>query len=338
MIKRFFALNNKKKVKFEKIKIALIGGGTGLSSLIMGLKKYNEHISAIVTVTDDGGSSGRLRKEYGILPPGDIRNCLVSLAEEDNLMSKLFSYRFGGSGEMAGHNFGNLFIMAMSDVFGGFEKGILEASKILATKGNVIPATFQKVQLIAEKEDGRLIYGETNIANAKGKIKNLHIEPKNCKGALFAFQAISSADVIILGPGSFYTSVISNLLIQDIKDALIKAKALKIFVCNIMSQPGETSGYSTKDYLDILERYVGENVVDCILVNNSEIPKKLLKIYEQKDSHPIKDDFKNEDSKEKTVKVLGDFFGEKISENSIYARHDPLKLAKVIKKLVEGQN
>ena len=337
MIKRMFNLTGLKKQKFGNLKIALIGGGTGLSSLIMGLKKYNENISAIVTVTDDGGSSGRLRKEYGIIPPGDIRNCLVSLAEQDNLMSKLFSYRFGGNGEISGHNFGNLFIMAMSDVFGGFEKGILEASKILATKGNVIPATFQKVQLIAEKEDGILVYGETNIASTEGKIKNLMIEPENCKAAVFSVKAIKNADVIILGPGSFYTSIISNLLINDIRETLIKSKALKIFVCNIMSQPGETSGYSSKDYLEILEKYVGENVLDYILVNNSELPKNLLRKYAKAGSYPINDDLnlKNTDG---TIKILSDFFGEKISENSIYARHDPLKLAKAIKKLVEGKS
>ena len=188
--------------------------------------------------------------------------------------------------------------------------------------------------MIAEKEDGKLVYGETNIAATKGKIKNLMIEPNNCKAAFFSVKAISDADVIILGPGSFYTSIISNLLIKDIKESLIKSKALKIFVSNIMSQPGETIGYSSKDYLDILERYVGENVIDYILVNNSELPKNLLENYATQGSYPIKDDFVES---ARTTKILGNFFGEKISEKSIYARHDPLKLAKAIKKLVEKE-
>ncbi len=330
MIKKFLSL---KKTKIRDQKIVVIGGGTGLSSLLLGLKKYNDNISAIVNVTDDGGSSGRLSKEFGILPPGDIRNCLVSLAKEENLMSKLFSYRFGGKSEISGHSFGNLFIMAMSEIFGSFEKGLFEAGKILAIKGLVIPATFEKVRLVAKKADGKTVYGETRISACPSKIEEIWLEPNNVRAAQIAINAIKDSDVIIFGPGSFYTSIISNILIEDIRNAVLTSKAVKIFVCNVMSQPGETSGYTSSKYLEILEKYFGKNVIDYILINGKALPQDLLEKYKKANSFLIHDDF----VESKTKKIREDLFGEELSTNAKFARHDPKKLARVIKRVIEGK-
>lgn len=338
-----FNIRNRMR-KFSRLKIAVIGGGTGLSSLLMGLKRYNKNISAIVTVTDDGGSSGRLRKEFDIIPPGDIRSCLVSLADKDTLLSKLFNYRFKSYGNeldsLSGHSFGNLFIMAMSDIFGSFEKGISEANKILLTNGQVIPATFEKINLVAEKKYdnnvSKIVYGETQIAKDSGYINDIWIEPKDIKCADIAEKAILSADLIVLGPGSFYTSIITNILIKDIREALIKnKKAKKIFVCNIMEQPGETVGYTTKDYMQILIKYLGENVVDYFLVNdNSKIPINVVEKYKYSNLHPVEDDLTDKDCKNMNIKkVVANLFGDNISKDSIFARHEPIILAKIIKRI-----
>ncbi|MCP4481225.1 MAG: YvcK family protein [bacterium] len=321
----------KKNEAFKRLKIVLIGGGTGLSTIIKGLKKFNSNISAIVTVTDDGGSSGRLRKEYDIIPPGDLRNCLVALAEEDNILSELFSYRFGGSGEIAGHSFGNLFLMAMSDICGGFEKGITEVSKILASKGEVIPSTFSTVHLVAQDEHSNILRGETEISSLKGSIRRLEIEPNDVDSAPQALTAINNADLVILGPGSFYTSVVSNLLVPDITKVLKKSTAKKIFICNIMSQPGETAGYRAEEYLYILKDYIGENIIDYIFINNGEISPDLLKKYKSQNSYPVQ--FNDQGGIKflpQTKTIIADFFGQEHSQDSLFARHDPEKLAKKI--------
>jgi uncharacterized cofD-like protein len=318
--------------KSKNLNIVLIGGGTGLSNLILGIKKYSKNISAIVAVTDDGGSSGRLIKDYGILPPGDIRNCLVSLAEEDSFMSKLFSYRFGGSGDISGHSFGNLFIMAMSDIFGSFEAGLLEASKILAIEGKVIPASLEKITLCAELNNGQVLKGETNISKSKSKIKKIFLVPSSCKGSSVALDAIKKADIIVIGPGSLYTSIIPNLLIKDIKIALKKSKAKKIFVCNIMSQPGETTGYSASNHLEELIKHIGKGIIDYMMVNNSLIPSRLIPLYKKYNSYPVS--YTKSDFVFGVKQIFGDYVSRNILKDSKYARHDSQKLAKAIMKLI----
>ncbi|MFC1546779.1 uridine diphosphate-N-acetylglucosamine-binding protein YvcK [bacterium] len=314
-----------KKKNYGHLKVVAIGGGTGLSSLLMGLKEYINNISAVVTVTDDGGSSGRLTKAYGILPPGDIRSCLVSLAKEDNFMSQLFSYRFPGKSDIAGHSFGNLFIMAMSEVFGGFEHGILESSRVLAITGKVMPATLKRVVLNAELEHGKIVVGETNISKSSQNINRVFLTPSNTKALPEVITVLRQADVVVLGPGSLYTSIIPNLLIKDIAKELKRVKAKKIFVCNIMSQPGETDTYTAEDHLEILIKHIGQGIVDYMIVNNVIVPKRLLNRYKKEGSFPVK-----YSSKKKVFgvkKVLGNLFGSSISKNAKYARHDPKKLA-----------
>ncbi|MFH1715588.1 MAG: gluconeogenesis factor YvcK family protein [Elusimicrobiota bacterium] len=321
--------------QFSDLNIVAIGGGTGISTLLSGLKAYNKNLSAIVTVTDDGGSSGRLSREYGILPPGDIRNCLVSLAEEETLMSQLFQYRFGGEGDIAGHSFGNLFIMAMSDIRGGFEKGIVESSKILAIDGKVIPATLHKVALRAKLETEEVLKGETAISKSVGRIKSIFLEPSECKAVPEAVESMNNADIIILGPGSLYTSVIPNLLINDINKALRNSKALKVFVCNIMSQPGETNNFSSLDHLQALNDHIGASCIDYILINTKRIDEDLLEKYAKKASYPIAYDSANVFGN--TAYVTGDFFGRQMSESAKYARHDPKKLSSAIVDLYHSK-
>lgn len=312
------------------LNIVAIGGGTGLSSLLMGLKRYDVSLVAIVTVTDDGGSSGRLSREYGILPPGDIRNCLVSLAEQDNVMAQLFRYRFGGKGAIAGHSFGNLFIMAMADIFGSFEKGIFASSTILAIKGTVIPSTFEKVKLSALLENGTILSGETAISKSTEKIRRVFLNPSSCNGASEALAAIRKADVIVIGPGSLYTSIIPNLLIHDIARELVRAKARKLFVCNLMSQPGETDGYSVEEHLTTVTAHVGVPFVDTMLVNTHPIPRSVCERYAKQGSSPVV--YHRHKAVGGVTQICGDFFGEAISRDAKYARHDPDKLAQAILK------
>src|SRR6185295_8484030 len=221
-------------------RITVIGGGSGLSVLLHGLKEFTSNITAIVTVADDGGSSGRLRSQFNIPPPGDIRNCLVALADAVPLMSDLFQFRFKESGELEGHSFGNLFILAMLKVTGDFEKAIRESSKILAIRGRVVPSTLKTVTLVAQHKDGTLTTGESNISKRASPIQRLYLKPDGCAAAEDALEAIQNADGIVLGPGSLYTSILPNLLIEDLAGALAASRAPKIYVCNVMTQPHET--------------------------------------------------------------------------------------------------
>ncbi len=330
----------KKNLNFKDIKIALIGGGTGLSNAILGLKKYNKNLSAIVAVSDDGGSSGKLREEFDIIPPGDIRNCLVAMADKDFLLAKLFDYRFNipnKSSKFNGHSFGNLFILALSEVFGSFEKGIIEANKILLTRGKVIPSSFEKIKLLARKifngEKTGIIKGESNIVSTLGEISDIWLEPSSPKASRIAIKSILDADIIIIGPGSFYSSIISNLLIKDITDSIKKnKKAIKIFVCNIMEQNGETNNLKVLDYLNILEKYLGKGILDFILVSdNSSLPKNLLKKYFSFKQKPVMDNLTEEICKQKKIKKISVKFLK--NKKDLYLRHDPILLAKVIKEV-----
>jgi uncharacterized cofD-like protein len=250
-------------------KIVAIGGGTGLSTLLRGLKNYSTNITAIVTVADDGGSSGRLRQEFGVLPPGDLRNCLAALADEERLLTELFQYRFKSGEGLAGHSFGNLFLTAMSEVAGDLEKGLEASSRVLAIRGRVLPATLENVTLWAEMADGRRIEGESNIPDAQGRIIHIGCTPEKPRALPQVVEAIRDADLIIIGPGSLYTSIAPNLLVPEIAEAIKKSGACRIYVCNVMAQKGETDGYSVSDHVRALESAAGGRVCDAVMVHKA---------------------------------------------------------------------
>ncbi len=310
-------------------KIVTVGGGTGLSVLLSGLKEYTSNITAIVTVADDGGSSGRIRQQFDILPPGDIRNCLVALADASTLMRDLFQFRFDQSSELAGHNFGNLFITVMTRLTGDFEKAIKETSKVLALRGQVIPSTLDNVSLAAQHKDGTITEGEDKIPRARLPIDKVYLRPGESIATPEAIKAIGEAQVIVLGPGSLYTSIIPNLLIKEITDSIVASGAIKIYVCNAMTQPGETDGYSASDHIKALIRHSHPRIIDYCILNTGEISKDTLKRYAQEDSYAVVNDTKRIES-----------MGYRIIEHDIIiakdvVRHDPLKLAKVILSFFE---
>src|SRR5579872_7225400 len=261
-------------------RLVAIGGGTGLSTVLRGLKAYTSNLTAIVTVTDDGGSSGRLRAELGVLPPGDIRNCLVALADSESLMADLFQYRFNEGDGLSGHSFGNLFIAAMCGIAGDFDRAIKESSRVLAIKGRVLPSTLANVALEATLADGTMVRGETSISRSALPIKRLRLVPGHCHPLPEALDAILGADIIVLGPGSLYTSIMPNLLVPGIAEAIERSKAIKVFVCNIMTQPGETTGMSASDHVRTILEATDRRLFDRALVN-IEQPNRLLPVYER---------------------------------------------------------
>jgi uncharacterized cofD-like protein len=248
-------------------RIVAIGGGTGLSSLLRGLKVYTSNLSAIVTVADDGGSSGRLRDEYRILPPGDFRQCLIALADAEPLMKQLFDHRFK-EGSLDGHAFGNLFIMAMADVTGNFEQALRESGKVLAVKGTIVPSTLQDVTLVASI-NGSTVEGESMIPKQNAPISHVFLKPDGVQVNPEAAQAILNAELIIVGPGSLYTSILPNLLVEGMVEAIKASAALKLYICNLAAQPGETDGYGVQDYLRVIREHVGANLFDFVLVNSN---------------------------------------------------------------------
>ena len=252
-------------------KIVAIGGGTGLATLLRGLKAYTTNLTAVVTVADDGGSSGRLRRELGTLPPGDVRNCIAALADAEPLMTSLFQYRFSDGSGLAGHSFGNLFIVAMSGVVGNFEDAIRQTSRVLAVRGQIIPSTLANVTLCAKMDDAQTIEGESSISDtkAKGRIKEVFLQPEDSPAHPEAVRAILDADMIILGPGSLYTSILPNLLVKGIRRAFAASPAVKAYVCNVATQPGETDGFSLAQHVDAIEEHIGGHLLHWIVVNNN---------------------------------------------------------------------
>jgi uncharacterized cofD-like protein len=308
-------------------KIVVVGGGTGLSALLRGLKEYTSNLTAIVTVGDDGGSSGRLRRELGILPPGDVRNCLVALAEKEEIMEDLFSYRFP-NGTLAGHSLGNLFLAGLAGRFGDFQKGIEHVGKVFALKGEVYASTLSPVTLEAYFEDGRSINGETAIRNTPGKIKHLRISPQNCKPLPGALRAIEEADLVVLGPGSLYTSVLPNLLVEGLREQIARTRAFCVYVCNIMTEPGETDGFAVEDHLRAIIEHAGQGLVDVVLAAKEDIPQEVLERYLAEGAQPVK-------GNESIIESLG----VKYYESTFYAggevvRHNPDKLAKELLRLL----
>lgn len=312
-------------------KIVAIGGGSGLSVLLHGLKEITSNITAIVTVADDGGSSGRLRSQFNMPPPGDIRNCLVALADAEPMMSDLFQFRFEAeAGELAGHSFGNLFILAMLKVTGDFEKAIKASSKILAIRGHVIPSTLKTVTLVAFHKDGTRTEGETNISKAQNSIERLHLKPEGCGATEDALQAIQDAECIILGPGSLYTSILPNLLIEDLSDALARSTAPKIYICNVMTQPHETDNFSAFDHVNTLINHARPDVLSHVIVNVGRITQSSLKKYEKGEAFPVDPDAAR-------IRALGYEVIEADIQNSVdMIRHNPRKLSKLIADIVNG--
>src|SRR5229473_333879 len=255
------------RLKGRGPRIVAIGGGTGLSALLRGLKMYTSNLSAIVTVADDGGSSGRLRDEYRILPPGDFRQCLIALADAEPLMKQLFDHRFK-EGSLDGHSFGNLFIMAMADVTGNFEHALRESGKVLAVKGTIVPSTLQDVTLVASI-NGHTVEGESKIPMQNAPITHVFLKPDGAQVNPEAAQAILNAELVVIGPGSLYTSILPNLLVEGMVEAIKASPALKVLICNLASQKGETEGYCVDDYLRVIGEHVGSNIFDFVLVNSN---------------------------------------------------------------------
>ena len=315
-------------------KIVVVGGGTGLSALLRGLKEYSSNITAIVTVADDGGSSGRLRREIGVLPPGDIRNCLAALADEEELLTELFQYRFKAGDGLVGHSFGNLFLTVMSEITGDLEQAATACSKVLAISGKVLPSTLSDVSLWAEMEDGRLIEGESNIPEAKGRIKNIGCIPADPPALPTAVKAIKEAEYIIIGPGSLYTSIIPNLLIPDIRDAIAKADVPRIYVCNIMTQPGETEGYSVADHIREIDRVSKTKLFDAVLVHRKPPSPQSLQRYELENSHPVFLD-RQEIAKLNRRIVMANVMEEDLATGHV--RHSSSQLARVLLRWYSGK-
>ncbi len=252
-------------------RIVAIGGGTGLSVLLRGLKAYSDNISAIVTVADDGGSSGRLRRELGVLPPGDFRNCLVAMSDAESLVGELFQYRFEQGDGLEGHSFGNLFIAAMTNVTGSFEQALYESSRVLAVHGKILPATVANLSLSARLADGSVVRGESSIGECDGHVDQIMIEPQNAEAHPQAVEAIKEAQLVVIGPGSLYTSILPNLLVSGISDAIRESHAPKVYVCNVATQKGETIGYAIGDHVEALQTHTFPRIVDYVVANDGHI-------------------------------------------------------------------
>jgi uncharacterized cofD-like protein len=330
-----------------ELNIVAIGGGTGLSTLLRGLKSYVEAegpwsiaaLGAIVTVTDEGGSSGELRKEFGMLPPGDIRNCIVALAEEEQLLSQLFSYRFDTHSAFKGHSLGNLLLTAMTDITGSFENAVLAASTILNIRGEIYPSTLTDVRLRAKLEDGTELLGEVAISGSligetprtsarHARITQLLLEPDDAEPTRGALDALAAADLIIIGPGSLYTSVLPNLAIRTIAEALRTAKALRVYICNVMTQPNETDSYAAQDHLRAIIEHAGL-VVDVMVMNGRRPSSAALGTYAAMNQFPVPFDVEE-------IRALGvtPFFGDIIAESN-FVRHDPASLAQTVFQLYD---
>lgn len=351
--------------KADNLNIVAIGGGTGLSTLLRGLKEFvgkefanesvskefaNESVSkesarksagenltnrfsvnplsAIVAVTDDGGSSGRLRDELNMLPPGDIRNCMVALSEDSNLLSQLFQHRFGGNGELGGHSFGNLFLAALTEVSGGdFVAAVRHASEVLAIKGHIFPATDKDVRLVAEMMDGRIVRGESKITAANSVIKNLRLEPAFCRPLPDAIEALRNADLITLGPGSLFTSLLPPLMVEGVAAAIGASNAVKVFICNLMTQPGETDNFTSGEHLVKVKEYAPDIDFDCIIVNSRPISAEQTVVYAAEGARQIGlGDSLSPILRGKSVKLIR----ADLLEDGAKVRHKPEKLAQVV--------
>ncbi len=316
-------------------RIVAVGGGTGLSTMLRGLKKYTQNLTAVVTVADDGGGSGMLRQDLGMPPPGDIRHCMEALANTEPIMEKLLTYRFT-EGSLAGQSFGNLILAALNGVTGSFEEAVTEMSHVLAITGQVIPVTSADVQLEAVFENGARVVGESQIAAFKKtqdcRIHHVSLIPEHPRATHAALEAIGEADLILLGPGSLYTSVIPNLLVEGVARAIAQSDAPKIYICNIMTQDGETEGYTAADHLEALLVHGAPGLLDLCLANSAPVRPGLLEKYREEDAAPLRVD------RERIAKLGLELVERPVaSENGDYARHDPDRLAQAVLEIYRGR-
>jgi len=326
------SLLHEKRILVKGPKIVVVGGGTGLSTMLRGLKLYSSNLTALVTVADDGGGSGVLREDLGMLPPGDIRNCILALADTEPIMQKLLQYRFQ-DGMLKGQSFGNLFLAAMDGISDSFEEAVKKMSDVLAVTGKVLPITLDDVRLCAETDDGNTILGESNIGHRslddKSRINRVFLNQPNVKPLSEAIEALMEADIVVLGPGSLYISIIPNLLVDGVCDALQKTKAIIVYVCNVMTQPSETEGYTLGDHIKAIESHSKKGLIDYCVVNTSSIPDELRERYLKDGAELVKIDSDIVDKMEIEI-ITGDF---KAVNNNL-VRHDSNKLAKKIIELV----
>lgn len=323
-----------------------IGGGTGLSTLLRGLKDYTHlpwyetgrrltppvEITAVVTVTDDGGSSGRLRREFDVLPPGDIRNCMVALSEDEALLSKLFQYRFPAGRGLKGHSFGNLFLTALTNITGDFARAVRVSSEVLAIVGRIYPCTAANVVLEAQLADGSRVSGETRISRSKSRIETISLRPRDARPLAETLEAIAAADLITFGPGSLFTSIVPNLLIQGIPEAIQRSPALKAYFVNLMWQPGETMGFSASDHVEAIHRHAGRRLLDCVVINTKPISAPLRRRYAAAQARPVENDVARLEAA--GLRVVGD----NLLADAEKVRHDPARAAAVAVRLAaEGR-
>ena len=309
-------------------RVVAVGGGNGLAALLRGLKAHSSNLTAVVTMADDGGSSGLLRRDMGMPPPGDLRNCLVALADDESMMSRLFQYRFPDGGGLQGHSFGNLFMAALTEVTGDFERAVQESTHILKVRGRVLPSTLDDVVLHAQLEGGGQVSGESTITAAKRLPRRVWLTPAAPRPLPQAIAALRRADLVVLGPGSLYTSVIPNLLIPEVRAALKETRGWVVYVCNVMTQPGETDGYTAADHLDALQRHGIAGLVDVVLVNDAPVSADLVASYRRFGARPVVVD--EDRLREAGVKVTR----AQVAAESNVVRHDSERLAQALMRIV----
>ena len=311
-------------------RIVVVGGGTGLPNVLSSLKHYTSNLTAVVTVADDGGSSGRLRRDFGTPPPGDIRNCLVALSDQETLMKDLFQYRFKGHGDLKGHSFGNLFITVMREITGDFGMAVEESSKVLATRGTVMPVTFDNMTLQARLKNGKTVTGESQIPLEKSPVDRVMLRERSIRPNKQVLKALLEADAIVLGPGSLYTSILPNLLVPQVAETIALSRAVKIYVCNVMTQPGETDHFTVSDHVKTLLQHTGPGFIHYVIANKERVPSKLLARYEAHGQEPVVVD-------EAAVKELGvELRRSNLLHRKDFVRHSPQKLGRSIIRLLVG--
>ena len=320
------------------LKVVAIGGGTGLSALLEGLKRYATgedpaapqlDLTAVVTVTDDGGSSGRLRREFAVLPPGDIRNCMVALSEDSALLARLFQYRFQAGRGLKGHSFGNLFLMALTQVMGDFPEAVKTSSEVLKIAGHIYPSTAANVSLEATLADGSSVVGETRISRSRQKIRSVRLSPRKVRPLPATLAAIEQADIITLGPGSLFTSVIPNLLVEGIPAAIRRSRAVKVYFVNLMWQPGETTDFRASDHVRAIHKHAGGKLLDYAIVNTRPIPSAVKQRYARQSALPVENDI------DSIFKIGLKVMGGKLAQLSHKVRHDPAATAALVVKMAQ---
>jgi len=329
-------VKNKSQSRGRPVRIVALGGGTGLSTVLRGLKEYvagpkKERVrlpiadlAAVVTVTDDGGSSGRLRREYQVLPPGDIRNCMVALSNDEHLLGELFQYRFPAGRGLEGHSFGNLFLTALTNVTGDFPEAVRVSAQVLAIRGRIFPSTAQNVTLEAELEDGKIVIGETNISKSPKRIRRVRLVPRRVRPVPEVLAAIRDADLILVGPGSLYTSIIPNLLVDDMAEAIQRARATCVYIANLMTQPGETEHYSVADHVRAVYEHTRPGLFDFVVINRTRVTPRLLRRYEAQGAEPVQPSFA-----ELERMGLAYVTGDMLHQDGVI-RHDQTRLAQLL--------